>query len=131
MFTKASGSVAFDELDRYSGIMKLFQASRKASRPTVTIDGLTTGTRILISDCRELQPSTMAASSISFGIASKALRMMNVLIGSWNKVITKPTPSKESFRPISLYHTISGISRDAYGTIKMDSVTMNPRLRPG
>ena len=131
MFTIASGSVDLDEELKYSGIMKLFHASRKASRPTVTIEGLTTGTRILNKAWRLLQPSTMAASSMSLGIASNALRMMNVLIGSWNRVMTRPTPSRLSFRPICLYQTISGISSEAYGTIRMDKVTMKPRLRPG
>ena len=80
---------------------------------------------------KELQPSTMAASSMSLGIASNALRMMKVDIGSWNSVITRPTPSSESFRPICWYHTTSGISSEAYGTMRIDRVTMKPRLRPG
>ena len=42
--------------------------------------------------------------------------------------MTRPTPSRLSFRPICLYQTISGISSEAYGTIRIDRVTMKPRV---
>ena len=51
------------------------------------------------------QPSTIAASSSSFGTDSNEMRIMKVENGSWNIVITRATPTSELDRPALLSRT--------------------------
>ncbi|MGZ2377532.1 hypothetical protein ACVI3U_005498 [Sinorhizobium medicae] len=59
-----------------------FQALRKAKIDTVAIPGITSGSSTLTSSLRSRAPSMRAASSISLGTASKALRIMKTEKGS-------------------------------------------------
>ena len=67
----------------------------------------------------------MAASSSSRGTDSNEMRIMNVANGSWNIVSTSATPTSEFCSPTALSSTYSGISRVAYGTIRIASVSRN------
>src|SRR5690349_10060842 len=119
----ASGRVALSELlMRISGAMKSFQAARNANSPTVMSPGLTEGSSTRRRADHEVQPSTSAASSSSRGIASNEIRIMNVENGNWKMVSTNATPTSELASPIELSSTYSGMSRVAYGTMRMASV---------
>ena len=60
-----------------------FQDVMNANRATVTIAGTTAGRRHATRTCQVPPPSMTAASSSSRGTASKLLRMMYRLNGSW------------------------------------------------
>ena len=98
--------------------------------PTVTSAGLTAGSSTRQNAPKDPQPSISAASSSSRGIVLKALRIMKMPNGTWNRVSTNATPTSESCSPICFIQTSSGISRAAYGTIMTDSTIANSVLRP-
>jgi hypothetical protein len=128
----ASGSVIrLVSLMRMRGAMKSFHAVRNANSPTVMSPGLTAGSSTRHSAEKLLQPSTSAASSISRGIDSNEMRIMNIEKGSWNIVRTSATPTSELFSPIALRITYSGMSSVAYGTIRIASTSRNSRFLPG
>ncbi len=62
--------------------MNSFQDVKKAKSVTLTIPGITNGTKIHHSNWRLLQPSMTAASSSSRGTASKLWRMRKMLNGN-------------------------------------------------
>src|SRR5690242_18670346 len=131
-FETARGSVSLlESLIRISGAKKSFQADRNANSPTVISPGLTAGSSTRQSAVQVEQPSTIAASSNSRGIASNEIRIMKVANGNWNIVSTSATPSSEFCSPSWLSRTYNGISNVAYGTIRIASVVRNSRFLPG
>ena len=85
------------------------------------IAGTTAGRKIRRRICNELAPSIIAASSSSRGTASKLLRMMYRLNGSWMAVWMMARPTSELVSPRSENIRKIGVSSAWYGMIRASS----------
>ena len=98
--TRRIGTV--NEVSRFmkmSAARNSFHELMNANRATVTIAGTASGRKMRVKRFQAEQPSTIAASSISRGIASKLLRMRKIEKGSCRIVYTIASPRWVLTRP--------------------------------
>ena len=130
--TSISGSVkAVSLLIITSAPRNSFQDVTNANSATVTIAGTTAGRKIRTSTCKELAPSVTAASSSSWGTASKLLRMMYRLNGSWMTVCTMARPRSVLVSRSCANIRKIGVSSAWYGMISARSRKTNSSSLPG
>src|SRR5581483_8110048 len=114
-------SVCFDwSWSRTLAKMYSFQLVMKAKTEVATSPGATRGSRIRTNAPRRLEPSTIAASSSSFGIPSRNPRSVQTENGSTKVMYVTITPKKTYWSCVRWYRlstTYSGMINPAWGSI--------------
>ncbi len=100
-----------------SGSRYAFQLATNARMPVVSTPGSDSGIIMRKKNDSRLQPSTIAASSISAGMARRNGTRMMIVVGSANAICGMMTPASELSRPMPLISRYSGVMAAVTGNI--------------
>src|SRR5581483_6525457 len=113
--------------------MNSFQLVMNAKTEVATRPGATSGSRIRTNAPRRLEPSTIAASSSSFGIPSRNPRSVQTENGSTKVMYVTITPKKTYWSCVRWYRlstTYSGMINPAWGSIWIPIIRTTKVFRP-